>query len=202
MKHIGQAINFAALLGVGLLLLLAQTAKAASNQEWENYIDAVVTGGKAAGETAAAEFLPPGVGDIAQALRNSPAITKTTLSEWLRAKMTKATIDDDMSAVDRYQAFYTCLNGDCSRVQALTAAVSRQSSVEAGTNRKGSDYSNFNLSSADPNACESACTGDQACKAWTYVRPGVQGPTARCWLKNQVPNPAPDNCCTSGRITN
>src|SRR5207237_8212495 len=27
------------------------------------------------------------------------------------------------------------------------------------------------------------------CRAWTYVKPGVQGNLARCWLKNQVPNP-------------
>jgi hypothetical protein len=123
-----------------------------------------------------------------------------------------------MDAVDRYQAFYDCLGGSCLRVQALTrrsddfggggtrsdvdmsGASGRQSSVEGGTNRMGSDYNNFDLSGADPNACESACLADQTCKAWTYVRPGVQGDNAKCWLKSEVPDPTADDCCTSGKI--
>jgi hypothetical protein len=33
------------------------------------------------------------------------------------------------------------------------------------------------------------------------VQPGVQGPNARCWLKNSVPPPVASNCCVSGVTT-
>jgi hypothetical protein len=39
---------------------------------------------------------------------------------------------------------------------------------------------------------------DPQCAAFTYVNPGVQGPNARCWLKNQVPPPVAAACCVSG----
>jgi hypothetical protein len=36
------------------------------------------------------------------------------------------------------------------------------------------------------------------CRAWTFVKPGVQGPQARCWLKHQAPEARPHPCCISG----
>jgi hypothetical protein len=68
---------------------------------------------------------------------------------------------------------------------------------ERNIDRPGGDYNSFDLKQADPGLCESACTRDKKCRAWTYVNPGVQGPTARCWLKNAVPNPVANRCCTS-----
>jgi hypothetical protein len=38
------------------------------------------------------------------------------------------------------------------------------------------------------------------CKAWTWVRKGVQGPAAHCWLKDSVPPPVPDKNCWSGTM--
>lgn len=72
------------------------------------------------------------------------------------------------------------------------------SSWENNTDRAGGDYSNFNLSSPHPENCRTACNSDVHCRAWTYVKPGVQGPQARCWLKNHVPAPHHDTCCVSG----
>lgn len=69
---------------------------------------------------------------------------------------------------------------------------------EPNTNRGGGDYTSMDLSVADPAACETACANDGRCRAWTYVQPGVQGPNARCWLKDVVPNPTADTCCVSG----
>jgi len=46
--------------------------------------------------------------------------------------------------------------------------------------------------------CQQACNADVRCQAYTYVRAGVQGPQARCWLKSAVPPGRPDNCCVSG----
>ena len=69
---------------------------------------------------------------------------------------------------------------------------------EVNFNRAGADYRNFEISRADCNECKDACNRDPGCKAWTYVKPGVQGPKAKCWLKNRVPSKVRDTCCTSG----
>jgi len=68
------------------------------------------------------------------------------------------------------------------------------------TDRPGQDYRNFTLSTPDWHACYEACVADTRCQAWTYVRPGVQGSQARCWLKNGVPAAHSDSCCISGVI--
>jgi len=70
--------------------------------------------------------------------------------------------------------------------------------MEVNTDRPGLDYRSFDLPAADPNLCRNACAGEANCKAFTYVRLGVQGPNARCWLKSSVPNPVSSNCCVSG----
>ena len=70
--------------------------------------------------------------------------------------------------------------------------------LQYNTNRPGGDYHNFDLAGANPNLCRSACQGDSNCVAWTYVNPGIQGPAARCWLKNSVPPAVNDACCVSG----
>lgn len=68
----------------------------------------------------------------------------------------------------------------------------------SGRDRPGSDYSSFVLASATPDLCLAACAKSATCKAYTYVKPGVQGPKARCWLKNGVPADIASTCCTSG----
>ncbi len=62
----------------------------------------------------------------------------------------------------------------------------------------GADYANSWLASAEPKLCQDTCRADANCAAWTYLRPGVQGPQARCWLKSRVPRATQDECCTSG----
>jgi hypothetical protein len=46
--------------------------------------------------------------------------------------------------------------------------------------------------------CEAACAGAAQCGAWSYVRPGVQGPQARCWIKSRAPNPVVNASVISG----
>jgi hypothetical protein len=71
--------------------------------------------------------------------------------------------------------------------------------LEPRVNRLGSDYKNFELPDADPELCRAACDDDPKCRAFTYVKPGLQGPKARCWLKDPVPAPRKDeDCCVSG----
>ena len=70
--------------------------------------------------------------------------------------------------------------------------------IQVATNLPGMDYRSFELPGADPAACQKACEDEAQCRAWTYVRPGVQGPSARCWLKSDVPPTVKDDCCVSG----
>jgi hypothetical protein len=64
--------------------------------------------------------------------------------------------------------------------------------------RPGSDISFADLAAADPNLCEQSCDANGACRAWTYTKPGVKGPAARCYLKGSVPAAVSDPCCVSG----
>lgn len=70
--------------------------------------------------------------------------------------------------------------------------------MEYNTDRMGSDYRNFDLTRANPALCQTRCSREARCKAWTYVKPGIQGPKARCWLKTSVPVAKPNACCVSG----
>ncbi|MFI4935779.1 MAG: PAN domain-containing protein [Caulobacterales bacterium] len=70
--------------------------------------------------------------------------------------------------------------------------------AQENINRGGGDYTSFDQASADPGVCQAACRADGRCRAWTYVRPGVQAPAARCWLKSVVPDATNDACCVSG----
>jgi hypothetical protein len=69
---------------------------------------------------------------------------------------------------------------------------------EDNTDRRGSDYKDFDLSQANWELCRDACANDGNCQAYTFVRPGVQGSSARCWLKSSVPAGSRDSCCISG----
>jgi hypothetical protein len=82
-------------------------------------------------------------------------------------------------------------NGCC------TSGVIRRD-VEPNTDRPGNDFANFDLRNANAFECQAACRNDQRCLAWTYVRPGVQGASPRCWLKDAVPAARASDCCTSG----
>jgi hypothetical protein len=70
--------------------------------------------------------------------------------------------------------------------------------LEWNVNRRGADYRSFDLVTPSPETCQQACMNEPQCMAFTYVNPGVQGPSARCWLKGGAPEPQPDSCCVSG----
>lgn len=52
----------------------------------------------------------------------------------------------------------------------------------------GSDIAGIDVQNSDQ--CAAACNSNSSCVAWTFVRAGLKGPSARCFLKNAVP-PAP-----------
>jgi PAN domain len=70
--------------------------------------------------------------------------------------------------------------------------------VETGIDLPGRDLRESTLPGDDPLLCAQACQRDDDCNAWTYVRPGVRGPQAQCWLKEAAPGRRTDDCCTSG----
>lgn len=72
--------------------------------------------------------------------------------------------------------------------------------VELNRDRPGRDYKNFSLQPPNYTACRQACRREYRCRAWTYVKPGYQGPLARCWLKTSIPRQVYNPCCTSGTI--
>jgi hypothetical protein len=70
--------------------------------------------------------------------------------------------------------------------------------LEYDTNRPGSDIWGGVSDQANPNLCKDLCRKTAGCKAYTWVKAGVQANKARCWLKNKVPPPVNDQCCVSG----
>lgn len=70
--------------------------------------------------------------------------------------------------------------------------------LEINVDRPGSDYRSFELPGAQPELCQQACIAEEQCQAFTYVKPGVQGTAAYCWLKSAVPSSVASDCCVSG----
>ena len=83
-----------------------------------------------------------------------------------------------------------------SSLPGYAAAQSRFFTFEKNIDRPGRDYSH--APSRGASDCSFACQAENRCRAWTYVRPGIQGPSGRCWLKSAVPGAVRNSCCTSG----
>lgn len=78
------------------------------------------------------------------------------------------------------------------------SSASGSAAFEVDVERPGSDYRSFDLATPRPEACRDTCLIEPQCVAFTYVNPGAQGPTARCWLKSAAPPATPNPCCVSG----
>jgi len=76
------------------------------------------------------------------------------------------------------------------------AAQSRFFTFERNIDRPGLDFRN--VPSPGASDCSFTCQLENQCRAWTFVRPGVQGPSGRCFLKRAVPVASRNRCCTSG----
>ncbi len=73
--------------------------------------------------------------------------------------------------------------------------------VEHSIDRLGGDYRNFETPPDSTGAaCSAACQADGKCRAWTYVRPGYIGASARCFLKDRITRPRAKPCCVSGVV--
>lgn len=85
-------------------------------------------------------------------------------------------------------------------VLAAAPAAAQVFNIGQGVDIPGNDYRNVILAGVNDHyrACEALCRQDTACKAFTYSRPGFQGPHGRCWLKSRAETFKNDTCCVSG----
>jgi hypothetical protein len=81
---------------------------------------------------------------------------------------------------------------------APAAASAAASGPLMNTNLLGSDYHGIDLAADNWALCQSACKANTKCLAWTLVHPGIQGSSARCWLKSKIPQQTASRCCISG----
>jgi hypothetical protein len=120
-----------------------------------------------------------------------PGVQADSAKCWLKDKAPPPSPDENcVSGVKRKGDTHTSTTG--------TGVGVWKYGMERNIDRAGQDYKDFDLVSPEPMLCASACMGEAKCKAWTYVKPGVQGDSARCWLKNRVPDSSPNDCCVSG----
>jgi hypothetical protein len=77
----------------------------------------------------------------------------------------------------------------------------RPGPIENAIDRTGGDYRHFDMPAKPAaEACKKACEDENRCRAWTYVRPGYLGSTARCYLKDKLTRPRRKPCCMSGVV--
>mgnify|MGYP000005730777 CR=1 FL=1 len=77
-------------------------------------------------------------------------------------------------------------------------AASGTAQAQSGFDRRGGDYSSFQIRNGDPNVCAARCERDGRCRAWSFSYPRTETALAICWLKNRVPPRTVDKCCVSG----
>lgn len=74
-------------------------------------------------------------------------------------------------------------------------------SIEFSIDRFGGDFRSFDIAADSTGAaCAKACQADNRCRAFTYVRPGYIGASARCYLKDRITRPRRKPCCISGVV--
>ncbi|WP_456324772.1 PAN domain-containing protein [Desulfonauticus submarinus] len=86
----------------------------------------------------------------------------------------------------------------CFSLDVFAYNIANAAGYEYNVDRPGYDYKNFNLTENNPALCKDACDKDSRCKAWTFVKPGYQGSSPRCWLKYKVSNPVSNKFTISG----
>ena len=79
-----------------------------------------------------------------------------------------------------------CVSG----VRGAGVVEPRSGAVETSIDRVGGDYRSFDVKTGEGDeACKAACTADNKCRAWTFVRAGYVGREAHCFLKKEIKPP-------------
>jgi PAN domain. len=114
-----------------------------------------------------------------------PRTTHVQATCWLKNKVTPRVEDP------------CCVSG----VRGAGVIEPRRGSIEYSIDRFGGDYRHFDVETdASGERCKSTCEGEKRCRAWTYVRPGYSGASARCYLKSRITKPRRKPCCISGVV--
>jgi hypothetical protein len=104
---------------------------------------------------------------------------------WLKSQVTPRVAND------------CCVSG----VRGAAVLDKKSDTVEFSMDRTGGDYKNLDVATDPAGAtCEAACKAEDRCRAWTYVRPGYLGTSARCFLKERITRPRHKPCCVSGVV--
>lgn len=73
--------------------------------------------------------------------------------------------------------------------------------IRQGVNLPGMDIGGSGDTANDGGRlCQQICQANAQCRAFSWVRPGVQGPNAKCWLKGGLPVAQPDPNVNSGIV--
>lgn len=92
---------------------------------------------------------------------------------------------------------------DCKAVRARENCGSidlSSAGKEAGYDRPGMNLAGMPVEKTSPGRCRNACIRNHDCRAWSWVKPGVNGPGAQCYLKNGIPWAKKNDCCSSGTV--
>lgn len=104
---------------------------------------------------------------------------------WLKSQVTPRIAND------------CCVSG----VRGAAVLDKKSDTVEFSMDRTGGDYKNLDVATDPAGAsCEAACKAEDRCRAWTCVRPGYLGASARCFLKERITRPRHKPCCVSGVV--
>ncbi len=85
----------------------------------------------------------------------------------------------------------TAVKNDC-----CSSGIKTDETFQPGYDRLGQDYSTKNP--PNPEQCQAHCANEDRCKAWTFKHPDSTGTKGICYLKESVPAPVANDCCTSG----
>ena len=114
-----------------------------------------------------------------------PNTVAPTAMCWLKAQVTMRVAQE------------CCVSG----VKGAAVLDKKSDTVEFSMDRTGGDYKNLDIAKDPAGAtCEAACKAEDRCRAWTYVRPGYLGASARCFLKERITRPRHKPCCVSGVV--
>jgi hypothetical protein len=80
----------------------------------------------------------------------------------------------------------------------LALSVASPAQAQTGYDRRGGDYTTFQIRNGDPAICAARCERDARCRAWSFSYPRTENALATCWLKNRVTARVEDKCCVSG----
>ena len=79
-----------------------------------------------------------------------------------------------------------------------TLLLASPAQAQSGFDRRGGDYTSFQVRTGDPALCAGRCEREARCRAWSFSYPRTENAIAICWLKNKVPPRVEDKCCVSG----